>query len=264
MQERLIGDLAIDAIDFIMRSNIGVLGMPEPIPETLATSYTIDRDATFATVMQYLWTYVGNGAPINNPNNYARYRIGRYRYALSQAQLGQERIQHIDLGCGGGTFAHALLELCQAMGIDLNKVTLYGYDHAQEMIRAAIRIHDYIQQFQSGTIPNLHAYSDHESMLEEIPAEPSEPTRYLVTAGYVLANNLDSQTTEEFASIIAAVVRKSGNHPCSLVVYDSSTVRPLTLPYNRLIGSLQANGINVDSLHEETGVRSAELHRQGA
>lgn len=260
MQEQCIGNIAIDAIDWIMRTNEGVFGMPDPIPETPATSYTIDRDATFSTVMQYLWTYVGNGVQKRHSQNYPRYRITRYRYALSQIQLGQERIQHIDLGCGGGTFAHALLELCQERGIDFSKVTLYGYDHAPQMIRAANQIHNYIQG--SRIIPNLYAYSNYESMLEEIPTNPAEPTRYIITAGYVFANN--PQTTEEFASIIAAVVRKANSHPCSLIVSDANTVRSLGPPYNRLVGSLRANGINVDTLHEETGVRIAELHRQGA
>ena len=257
-----IGDIAIDAIDFIMCANQGVQGMPMPIPKTPATNYTIGQDATFATVMQYLWTYVGNGAPIKRPGDDARYRINRYRYALSQAQLGEERIQHIDIGCGGGTFAHALLELCQERGIRFNTITLYGYDHAQEMIRAAIRIHDYIQ-FQRA-IPNLYAYSNYELMLEELPTNPPEPTHYIITAGYVLANNLDARTIEDFTSIITTVVDKADGHLCSLIVYDSNTVQSLTLPYNSLVGSLQASGINVDSLHEETGVRIAELRRQGA
>lgn len=273
MQERCIGDIAIEAIDFIMRSNIGVLGIPEPNPETLATSYTVDRNATFATVMQYLWTYVGNGAPRRSFQfrYYPRDRILRYKSAINTALPRQEQIQHIqhiDLGCGGGTFAHALLEWCQARDVEFDKVSLFGYDYAPQMIRAANQIHNYIQQFirshYGRVVPNLYVYSNYESMLKEVPAEPSEATRYIITAGYALANNLDSQTTEEFASIIGAVVRKAGNHPCSLIVYDSNTVRPLAPAYNMLVSSLQASSIGVDTRYESTGERIAGLHRQGA
>lgn len=235
----------------------------EEIARTI--SHNIVRNADFSTVMQYLWTFVGNGAPRRRPNNYPRYRIGRYKYAISQCnQPMAENIQHIDLGCGGGTFAHALLEWCQAREMEFNKVSLYGYDYAPNMVKAARMIHRFIQTQHTQDIPNLHAHVDYRVMLEEISENPPEPTHYIITAGYVLANNLDEQTTEEFASIITTVVNKAGNHPCSVVVYDSNTVLPLAPAYNRLVGSLQANGVDVNTLHEETGLRIAGLYQQGA
>lgn len=260
MQERRIGDIAIDAIDWIMDS--------EPVQRRIV-GYTIERNATFSDVMQYLWTYVGNGAPRRSSQfrYHPRYRILRYKSALSHVQLGQERIQHIDLGCGGGTFTQALLEWCQVRRIDFNRVSLNGYDYAPNMVKAARMIHHFTQTQHTQDIPNLHVCDDYRVMLEEIPENPPEPTHYIITAGYVLANNLDERTTEDFSSIIATVVNKAGSHPCSLVVYDSNTVRPLVPAYNRLVESLQANDVNVDTqrntLHSRE-VRIAKLHRQGA
>lgn len=269
MQERWIGDIAIDAIDFIMRSNSrreGGFVSWDPIPETLATNYTIDRNATFDTVMQYLWTYVGNGAPRRSSQfrYYPRYRILRYKSALSHVQLGQERIQHIDLGCGGGTFTHAMLELCQSRGVDFGKVTLYGYDYAPEMIRAASRIHNYIQQFIRSncgrTIPDLYAYSEHEAMLEAIPASPAELTHCIITIGYVLFNN--PEAINSFTDIITRIRSTTGNGRCSLIVSDtrrSGNATQLSLRYEQLINSLQSSDINVNTLFTDFGVRIAEL-----
>ena len=259
MREQRIGDIAIEAIDQIIERE-GIF-VSEEIAK--ATSYHIARNADFSTVMQYLWTFVGNGAPKRRSNNRARYRIERYLYALSQVQLGQERIQHIDLGCGGGTFAHALLEL---IGVEFDKVTLYGYDHAPEMIKAARMIHGLIQNWHTGDIPNLNAYDDYGLMLEEIPASPREPTHYIITAGYVLAGNNNDQTIGDLTSIIAEVVRKADNDPCSLVVRDANTVGELAPAYNRLVENLQVSGINVQtqaSTLNSNDMRIARLHRQG-
>ena len=267
MQERRIGDIAIDAIDFIMRSNSrreGGFVRAEPIPETLATSYTIDPDATFATVMQYLWTYVGNGAPRRSSQfrYYPRDRILRYKSALSHVQLGQERIQHIDLGCGGGTFTHAMLELCQSRGVDFGKVTLCGYDYAPQMIIAASRIHNYIQQFYGRIIPNLHAYSDYESMLEVVPTNPPDLTHYIITIGYVLASNSDA--IDDFTAIIVGVTQRANDNPCSLIARDATTSSNQFEPaYDELVANLEIAGVRVNTWRKGAGLRIAQLHRQG-
>ena len=271
MAEQLVGDVAdvaIEAIDWIMeREDVPTLS---PFGEKIARTidHHIARNADFSTVMQYLWTFVGNGAPIRRAGNSAQYRYNFYKGSLTLWESAEieGNIQHIDLGCGGGTFAHALLEWCQARGVEFNKITLYGYDYAPKMIKAARMIHGLIRNWHTGDIPNLNAYDDYGLMLEEIPANPIEPTHYIITAGYVIAGNNNDQTIGDFTSIIAEVVREAGGHPCSLIICDSNTVRPLAPAYNRLTESLLANGVNVNT-HTNTlnssDRRIAELHIQG-
>ena len=198
--------------------------------------------------MQYLWTFVGNGAPKRRPNNYARYRIRRYLYALSQVQLGQEQIQHIDLGCGGGTFAHALLERCISEGVSLRKVRLYSYDYSKKMIKAAKVIHQLTRNQHTQNIPNLKAYSKYKKLLRAIPTKPKGSAHYIITMGYVLANNHSSDAIRDYTNIVKSILcSKARSNQCSLIVYDSNTVRSLAPAYTRLAESLQGNGVNVNT-----------------
>lgn len=249
MRERQIGDLAINAIDWIIDS--------ECVSKKVV-DYHIKRNATFSNVMQYLWTYVGNDAPINNPNNYARYRICRYRNALSRAQFGQGRIQHIDLGCGGGTFAHALLEWCQVRGIEFDKVTLYGYDYAPNMIKAARMIYRRIRSQHSEPVPTLYSYSNFNLMLEEMPTHLEDGTHNIITIGYVLANNSDA--IDDFTAIIAGVIQNANDNHCSLIASGATTSSDQFRPaYDELVGNLETVGVQVNTWREGAGLRIAEL-----
>ena len=254
MQERRIGDIAIDAVDWIMEH--------EYVPKQIV-GYTIERNATFNRCMQYLWTFVGNGAPHRGQRYRPRHRFDFYKRIIRQyqSQIKGGLIQHIDLGCGGGTFSQAMLEWHQARGMEYNRVSLYGYDYAPNMVKAARMIHRYIQTQHTQNIPNLRAYNDYKVMLEGIPENPPEPTHYIITTGYVLANNNDEQAIADFVNIITTVVNKAGDHPCSIIVCDSNTIRALAPPYDRLVRSLQSNGVNVITQYEEAGVRIAELYR---
>ena len=177
MTDQLIGDIAVKAIDKIMQRK----GIPQ-----LGVGINIESGASFRNAMKYIWRHEGNGAVHSGPKGH-RYRIDRYRHAIHLAQPEQERIQQIDLGCGGGTFTWALLEWCIREGIDLSTVRLHSYDYARKMVKAARLIHRRIRKRHTQDIPNLNARSNYLRMLESIPANPAEPTHYIITAGYVIA-----------------------------------------------------------------------------
>ena len=255
MTDQLIGDIAVEAIDQIMER--------KRIPK-LSSGITIESNATFAGVMQYLWYYVGNGATARNPQFYPRHRTDFYKRILNLAQIGRGPIQHIDIGCGGGTFTQALLECCQEQRISSDNVAIYAYDHALNAVKAAKRIHRLIQRRCTENIPPLHCLDDYESMLNLVPQNQSNATHYIITAGYVLANNLDQQAIGDFTAIITSVVDKSGDGLCSLVVCDTGNASNpdwamLEPEYDRLVESLEARGVVVNTRRQNTGWRVAEL-----
>ena len=257
MQERRIGDIAVEAIDKIMAHS--------GFEKDICIGYTVEPDATREEVMQYVWRHEGNGA-IHSGHEGHRYRIDRYVNAIEQARRRSQkpiRIQHIDLGCGGGTFTWALLEWCISKGISLSKVRLHSYDYSKKMVKVAKAIHRFIQDEHTQNIPNLHAYSKYRKLLKAIPTEPKAPTHYIITAGYVIANNLDEQMIKDFTEIITTVVGKAGNNPCSLIVYDASQTAELGPAYKKLVASLEDNGVRVKARRTSYRMRIARLRLRG-
>ena len=254
MQEHRIGDIAVEAIDKIMEHH--------HIDEDINIGYTVESDATPEEVMQYIWRHEGNGAIHSGPKGH-RYRIDRYCDAIRQAGNGTSRIQHIDIGCGGGTFTWALLEWCISEGVSLRKVRLHSYDYSRRMVKAAKIIHQFIQNQHSQDIPNLHAYSKYRNLLRTIPTNPNAPTHYIITVGYVIAHNLGEQMLQDFTEIITKVVGKAGNNRCSLIVCDAIQTSELGPAYEKLVNSLEVNGVRVNTTHGFYGTRIARLQLQG-
>ena len=262
MPDQLIGDIAVEAIDWIMERE-GIL--------KLSSGIDVESDATFSEAMQYLRYYVGRGAIRSDRPEGHRYRTNFYRNAIHQVGLDSVRIQHIDIGCGGGTFSWALLEWCVSEGLDLGKVKLHGYDYAPNMVKAAKSIHRLIRNRCSHDVPKLNVRSNYTRMLRSVSSSRFESTHYVVTAGYVIANNLGneatngSEATEDFTDIIAEVCAKAGDNSCSLVVCDtlnedlSSGWATLAPAYDELVDSLETAGVQVNTWREGAGLRIADL-----
>ena len=230
-----IGDIAVEAIDKIMEHH--------HIDEDINIGYTVESDATPEEVMQYIWRHEGNGAIHSGPKGH-RYRIDRYCDAIRQAWNGTSRIQHIDIGCGGGTFTWALLEWCISEGVSLRKVRLHSYDYSRRMVKAAKIIHQFIQNQHSQDIPNLHAYSKASKLMKAIPTNPKRPAHYIITMGYVLANNHGNDAIRDYTNIIKSICSKARSNQCSLIVCDSNTRRPLDPAYTKFVDSLEDNGVH--------------------
>ena len=252
MQGQRVGDIAVETIDRIMQR--------KRIPCEIV-GFHVAQDATFQQVMQYMWSYVGNGAIRPERPQGHRYRIDLYRDLISQADITSAQIRHIDIGCGGGTFTWALLEWCISEGMDLKKVRLHSYDQSRKMVKAAKMIHRYIRKQHKQNIPKLHAHSNYMRMLRSMPTNPKSPTHYIITAGYVLANNHSDEAIEEFTAIIIKVIDKAEDNLCSLIVGDASETAELDPAYKSLVDSLEDNGIEVDTWRESARIRIAQLRR---
>ena len=250
MTEQLIGDIAVEAIDKIMKRH--------NFDEDKYFGYTVEPDATPEQVMKYIWRYEGRGS-IHSGYRGHRYRIDFYSKLIEPAKLARPRVFHIDIGCGGGTFTWALLEKCLELGRDFKGVRLYSYDYSPNMVKAARGIYRYIRKRHPKRIPKMHAYDDYRVMLEDMPQTPAGSTQYIITAGYVLANNLDQQAKDDFTEIISSVCANAGNNPCSLVVGDSSVRAQLIPSYERLVESLEASGVVVDTMQQGSRWRIADL-----
>ena len=262
MADQLVGNIAVEAIDQIMER--------KRIPK-LSSGITVKSNATFAEVMQYLWYYVGRGAIRPDRLEGHRYRTNFYRDTLRQAQLDSVQIQHIDIGCGGGTFTWALLEWCISEGMDLDKIGLHGYDYAPKMVKAAKLIHRLISKRHSQNVPKLNVRSNYRKMLKSIPTTKSESAQYIITAGYVVANSLReeavnrNETVEDFTNIIVEVCAKANDNSCALVVCDTLNVdksngwATLGPSYDFLVESLETSGVQVDTWGSGPGLRIAEL-----
>ena len=254
MQGQQVGDIAVEAIDQIMQR--------KRIPHA-RVGFDVAQDATFRQVMQYIWRYVGNGTiqPERPQGQGHRYRIDRYRDLISQADITSAQIRHIDIGCGGGTFTWALLEWCISEGIDLKKVQLHSYDRSRKMVKAAKMIHQYIRKQHTQYIPEMRAHSNYMRMLRSMPTKPKSPTHYIITAGYVLANNHSDEAIEEFTAIIIKVIDKADDNLCSLIVGDASQTAELDPAYKSLVDSLEDNGVDVNTWRRAIGMRIAQLRR---
>ena len=123
--------------------------------------HNIPADATFEHVLQYTEWHIGYlNRKQRYPNNAVQhYRYNRYRSLLERLAICEGQQVHIDIGCGAGVFSWAFLDWLTGHFIPHSSVTLYGYDHSQEMIRLSYMLKGRISQIISG-YPSFYYYGD--------------------------------------------------------------------------------------------------------
>ena len=206
----------------------------------------VSADATLEAVVQYTeWYIAGRGD--TQPN----YRYNRYysvlRNTLNAMQIQEAtQIAHIDVGCGPGLFAWALLDWADEHEIEYSKLSLYGYDCCTEMVRLAR-----MMRMQLLTLcpayPDLLYNDDYRTFLSRIAKTPRVYTDYLITFGHVLAGNHNSDDISGFRQIIEQIVQlKNPANTVWLLSSDATSDRNRSLSlegWNALLSALQTTGI---------------------
>ena len=160
--------------------------------EVVPPSYDISRQSTLERVLQYTEYYAGGGREARWAGGNPHYRYDRYRGALARIDLptidSRRRLAHVDIGCGAGLFAWALLDWALGRGIRYSNISLYGYDYSKEMVRLARMMRTRLAQYVS-SYPVSRYSSDPNRLLRNLASNHQSGTVYLITFGYVLAGN---------------------------------------------------------------------------
>ena len=165
-------------------------------------SFEIRADSTLEEVLHYADWYVAGRAYLT-----PTFRYDNYRRIFDAVDVDTDaRIIHIDIGCGTGPFAWALLDWADDRRIDFRNVHLYGYDWSEQAIRAAQMIRLKLMENTCPGFPCLNYTADLGTFKRSLSGIPSAPTNvYVITFGYVLAGNHDPEDLAVYLDIIRTV-----------------------------------------------------------
>ncbi len=165
-------------------------------------SYQIPSGATFHQVLRYTdWYIAGTG------DQQPDYRYQRYEEAIRmrRAIRPQRPVAHVDIGCGPGLFSWVFLDWAITLGIRLEGIDLYGWDHSPEMVRLAEMVRDRLAGYIPN-YPNLQYFSNLEELLNQITENQRDGVDYTVTFGHVLVQAHSDENIRDFTEIISRLV----------------------------------------------------------
>ena len=131
-------------------------------------------------------------------------RYDHYRNILDVVNISNDdRVVHIDVGCGTGTFAWALLDWAQDKDIDFRNVNLYGYDWSEQAIYAARMIRLELKRKACPGFPELNYEADLETFKRRFSfVKPASNNVYLITFGHVIAGSHNPNSIADYLTII--------------------------------------------------------------
>ena len=174
------------------------------------------------------------------------YRYDRYLEVLGQSSLTGQRMAHIDIGCGAGTFGWAFLDWAIGNGFAGDSIDLYGLDHSPAMIDLAEQIWvgllDYIPD-----APGLHYADKANDLLAKLSADHRPGTNYKITFGHALiqAHMHTPGAILNFTQAIKSIVElKDSESLCSLIAVDArGGAAQLARAWDALMDSLRNAGV---------------------
>ncbi len=230
--------------------------------------HTIPSNATLVQVLRYSEFYIGGGRELRWQGGQGdpHYRYARYRGALTRFGLptidARHRLAHVDIGCGAGLFAWALLDWASGRGVRYTDINLYGYDYSKEMVRLAQMMRTRLAKHAVGyPMPRLSA--NPKRLLGRLAHDHHNGTIYLITFGYVLAGNHYGSDISSFAQIVGAICEISGRRgKCFLLASDSTRGDDFTYGWNKLMAALRDISIVSEATSTSTGERGVLLSRK--
>ena len=205
-------------------------------------NHIILSDTGFAEVIQYTEWFTFKGDSV------LFYRYRRYSEILNYLKASDKQVAHVDIGCGAGLFSWVLLDQAKIRGIRYDQVSLYGLDHSHTAVHLAGMIRERLLQ-NIHDYPDLNYFTDDDALLNKLTESHRIGTDYIITFGHVLVQANATQTIQNFARIIADIVKLMDNQSsCMLIGSDArgySGIFPSI--WDSLLSNLKLNGICHDS-----------------
>ena len=217
--------------------------------------YLVRRDSGRVHVVHHTVWYVGGRADTRQ-----HYRYRRYLEVLSSVALVEERIAHVDLGCGAGLFSWVLLDWATERGIEDHHVDLYGMDHNSAMIELANEVREQFLRHRPD-YPELRYEEEADDLCATLTENHRESAKYIVTLGHVLVQARTRDAIQNFTQVIAHVVRLVGPaENCTLIAIDADGGRDaLATGWAALLNCLDREGIQ----SEEVRIQRSEINDDG-
>lgn len=217
--------------------------------------HLVSSNARRAHVIRHTMWYVGGLADTRH-----HYRYRRYLEVLTRVALVEERIAHVDLGCGAGLFSWVLLDWAIDHGIEDSHVDLYGMDHNLAMIELANEVREQLLRYRP-EYPELRYESDVDDLCTHLTANHREDTKYIVTLGHVLVQAQTRDAIQNFTQAIAHVMGLVGPaENCALIAIDADGGRDaLAAGWAALLDSLDGE----DVLSEEVRIQTTGINDNG-
>ena len=193
-------------------------------PAVWQPPYEVQPDATMAEVARYTdWYIAGRG------DTQPHYRFNRYYYVIKYTASSvnyrvnySSRVVHIDIGCGPGLFAWALLDWARENHIEYSRIDLYGYDQSKQMVELARQMRDRLR-VEVGDYPMLYYHYDLDSLLENLEVRYDRGADCIVTLGHVLAGNQESSDLDEYTRIVDQIVKLQNPSKQTTVLVSDAT-----------------------------------------
>ena len=204
--------------------------------------HIVPADATFEEVAQHTELFIGG-----RRDDFPHYRYRRYAEVLDLAPYVEQRLAHVDIGCGAGLFSWVLLDRATDHGLAHAMVDLYGLDHSLAMITLAREARTRLMP-RVPTYPDLHYADDADLIIRSLTDNHREGTNYIITLGHVLVQAHAPANIQTFTRVISHILALPNNQAdCPLIAVDAR-LRHIAFAegWDALLASLEQAGIDHD------------------
>ena len=186
---------------------------------------------------------------VNTGDKEPHYRYRRYSEMLRLLDVPDQRVAHVDIGCGAGVFSWTFLDWATKNSVGYDRVDLYGFDHSPAMIKLSGMVRDELSQ-SIANYPALHYFDYLDALLGELDDNHCQGMNYIITFGHVLAQAYTHTRDDinDFARIIVRICKlMDARSKCDLIAVDVENAPSVFADaWNTLLQSLDRNRIRYD------------------